>query len=183
VTRYAVFLRAVNVAGHNKVSMATLREIATSLGYTDVATYVQSGNLVAAAPAKAASDVEAAVSKALKGELGLTIDVMARSRNQLAAVIDANPFTAKAKDDPTKVHVSFLAGKPTAAARKACDPKEFDPERFEFGDRCVYLWYPDGAGRSKLAGAPWAKRLGMPGTARNWRTVVTMLDMLDQPAG
>jgi uncharacterized protein (DUF1697 family) len=179
VTGYAVFLRAVNVGGRNKVPMATLRDLAGSLGYTDVATYVQSGNLVVDAQKASASVVEAAISKALHKELGLTIDVMARSRKELAAVIAANPFKAQAKADPARVHVSFLAGKPTAANRKACDPDEFDPERFEFGERCLYLFFPDGAGRSKLGSAPWAKRLGMPGTARNWRTVTTMLDMLE----
>ena len=183
MTRYAVFLRAVNVGGHNKVPMATLRDIAEGLGYTDVATYVQSGNLVVDASAKSGAAVETAIGKALHAELGLTLDVMARNRKELAAVIEANPFRKEAKEDTKKVHVSFLAGKPTAAARKACDPTEFEPERFEFGDRCLYLWFPDGAGRSKLATAPWGKRLGMPGTARNWRTVTTMLDLLDQSAG
>lgn len=178
MTRYAVFLRAVNVGGHNKVPMASLRDMVTALGYGGVATYVQSGNLVVDAPKQTASAVETAISKALRDELGLTIDAMARSRKDLVAIIDANPFAAEAKEDPKKVHVSFLAGQPTAAARKACDPAEFDPERFEFGDRCLYLYFPDGAGRSKLGTAPWGKRLSMPGTARNWRTVTTMLDML-----
>lgn len=180
MTRYAVFLRAINVGGRNKVPMAALRDMVEALGYSDVATYLQSGNLIVDAPKRTASAVEAAISKALQDELGLTIDVMARTRKDLGAVIDANPFASQAKKDPKKVHVSFLAGRPSAAARKACDPDEFEPERFEFGDRCLYLLFPDGAGRSKLGAAPWGKRLGMPGTARNWRTVTTMLEMLDQ---
>lgn len=183
MTKYAVFLRAVNVGGHNKVPMATLRDLASELGYSDVATYVQSGNLVVDAPTRRAADVEAAIGKALHDELKLTIDVMARTRAELAAVIKANPYAKQVKDDAKKVHVSFLAGAPTAAARNACDPEEFDPERFEFGDRCIYLWFPNGAGRSKLAAAPWTRRLGMAGTARNWRTVTTMLDLLDKSAG
>jgi uncharacterized protein (DUF1697 family) len=183
VTRYAVFLRAVNVGGHNKVPMATLREIAAGLGYADAVTHLQSGNLVVDAPVRKPADVESAVSKALQEELGLTIDVMARTGKQLATVIAENPFAAEAKDDPTKVHVSFLAAAPPAAARNACDPEEFAPERFSFGDCCLYLWFPNGAGRSKLATAPWAKRLGVPGTARNWRTVTTMRDLVERPAG
>jgi uncharacterized protein (DUF1697 family) len=146
-----------------------------------VATYVQSGNLVVTASAKKPAAVEAAVGKALHRDLNVDVDVMVRSRKEIAAVIAANPF-ARIADDPKKLHVSFLAKQPTAAARKACDLEEFAPERFEFGDRCVYLWYPDGQGRSKMAAAPWAKRLGVLGTARNWRTVTTMLELLDTPA-
>jgi uncharacterized protein (DUF1697 family) len=177
VTRYAVFLRAVNVGGHNKVPMPRLRELATELGYEDVATYVQSGNLVLTATGSAAK-VERAIRDALHDDLGVDVDVMVRNRKQLAAVIAANPFEQRA-DDPKLLHVSFLAAQPAAAARAACDPEEFSPELFGFGDRCLYLWYPNGQGRSKMAAAPWNKRLGVRGTARNWRTVTTMLEMLD----
>jgi uncharacterized protein (DUF1697 family) len=181
MTRCVVLLRAVNVGGRNKLPMADLRQIATDLGYTDVATYVQSGNLVLTATPGKPAEIEQAISSAVHRALGLTIDVIVRTRTQLAAVVDANPFPDHT-DDPTKLHVSFLTGQPPAAARKACDPDEFDPERFEFGDRCVYLWHPDGVGRSKMATAPWAKRLGVKGTGRNWRTVITLLEMLDASA-
>ena len=177
MTRYAVFLRAVNVGGHNKVPMPRLRELATELGYEDVATYVQSGNLVLTATGSAAA-VERAIHDALVNDLDVDVDVMVRHRKQLAAVIAANPFERHA-DDPKLLHVSFLTAQPAAAARAGCDPEEFSPELFEFGDRCLYLWYPNGQGRSKMAAAPWNKRLGVRGTARNWRTVTTMLEMLD----
>jgi uncharacterized protein (DUF1697 family) len=158
--------------------MATLRQIATDLGYTDVATYVQSGNLVITADTSKAADIEKAITAALRRELDLDVDVIVRNRKELAAVVDANPFPDRTAD-PKKLHVSFLMAQPTAAACRACEPDEFDPERFEFGDRCVYLWHPDGLGRSKMATVPWNKRLGVKGTGRNWRTVTTLLDMLD----
>lgn len=177
MTRYAVLLRAVNLGAHNKVSMARLRELAEELGYADVATYVQSGNLVVDAPSRKATDVERAVAAALKAEYGKDIDVMVRTRPELAAVVDANPF-ADIADDDARLLVSFLAAAPAAAKVRALDPEEFAPERFEVGDRCVYLWHPDGVGRSKMASAPWQRRLGVAGTARNMRTVKTLLDML-----
>jgi len=177
VTRYAVLLRAVNVGGNNKVPMAWLREAATGAGFADVATYVQSGNLVLTASEKAPA-VGEKVAGLIKAEHGLDIDVMVRTRAELAAVIAANPFTEHV-DEPSLLHVSFLAGKPTSAAVKALDPDEFIPERFAVHGAQVYLWYPNGAGRSKLATAPWQKRLGVAGTARNWRTVLTLLDLLD----
>jgi uncharacterized protein (DUF1697 family) len=178
VTRYVALLRAVNVGGRNKVPMATLREIADDLGYTRTATYVQSGNLVLGADGVDAAEVETAVASRLKRALGLTIDVVVRSRAELAAVVAANPFEGIA-DDPARLMVSFLTGSPRAEAADL-DRGEFAPERFELGDRCVYLWYPHGAGRSKMAAAPWERRLGVRGTARNWRTLEALLELLDR---
>jgi uncharacterized protein (DUF1697 family) len=96
----------------------------------------------------------------------------------LAAVIKANPFPERAHE-PTTVHVNFLTGAPTTAASKTLDHDEFLPERFVLRDRSLYLYYPAGQGRSKMAAAPWERRLGVRGTARNWRTVTTLLDLLD----
>jgi uncharacterized protein (DUF1697 family) len=178
VTRYAALLRAVNVGGRNKVPMTTLREIADGLGYVDTATYVQSGNLVLRAERVDAAEVETALADGLQRALGLDIDVIVRSQAELAAVVAANPF-GEIADDPARLMVSFLTG--AARAESAdLDPKEFAPELFELGDRCVYLWYPSGAGRSKMAAAPWERRLGVRGTTRNWRTLEALLELLDR---
>jgi uncharacterized protein (DUF1697 family) len=181
MTRYAVLLRAVNVGGHNKVPMARLREIAADLGYTEVATYVQSGNLVVSADTDKPAQVEAAVADALRRELDVDVDVIVRGRKELAAAIAANPFSDIATDDK-RLLVSFLTAAPPADKVTALDVDQFAPERFAVGDRCLYLWHPDGVGRSKMAAAPWDRRLGVRGTGRNWRTVTTLLDMLDAPA-
>ena len=176
MTRYAVLLRAVNVGGHNKVPMARLREISERLGYSDVATYVQSGNLVVTASPKAAA-VEQAVAKALRAELDVDVDVIARTLPELQAVMTANPFPHGVQE-PTKLHVSFLTGAPTAPGVADLDGEKFGRERFALGDRCLYLWYADGAGRSKMGAAPWERWLGVRGTARNWLTLQTLVEML-----
>ena len=178
MTRYAVLLRGVNVGGHNKVPMGRLRELAVEAGYADVSTYVQSGNLVLTAETAEPAEVERAIAEALQRDLGLAIEVMTRSRDELAAVIGANPFQDYV-DEPTSVHVRFLSDHPAAAKATALDREEFVPERFELGDRCLYFYYPGGSGRSKMAAAPWDRRLGVRGTSRNWRTVTTLLDLLD----
>jgi uncharacterized protein (DUF1697 family) len=177
VPQFAVLLRAVNVGGRNKVPMARLRELAEGLGYTDVSTYLQSGNLVVTAKAKKPAAVEAAVAGAIRDDLGVDIAVLARSRKELASVVAANPFDDKTAD-PKRLHVNFLTAQPKPAMLKALDRSEFDPELFEFGDRCIYQWFPDGVGRSKMATAPWDRRLGVQGTGRNWRTVMAMLELL-----
>jgi uncharacterized protein (DUF1697 family) len=176
MTRFGVFLRAVNLGSHNKVAMPVLRELAEGIGYSDVATYLQSGNLVVTAGTRKPAEVEAAVHDALHRTLGLDIDVLARTGKELTGIVEGNPFGDIA-DDHRQVHVMLLHREPTAAARKALDPGEFDPERFEVGSRCLYFYYPGGYGRSRMATAPWAKRLGVPGTDRNWRTMVAMHEL------
>jgi uncharacterized protein (DUF1697 family) len=177
MSKYAVFLRAVNVGGHNKVPMPKLREALTDAGYTDVETYVQSGNVVIDAGRTSAAKVESQVREVLRKEFDVDTDVMVRTHAGLAAVVKKNPFADKV-DDTKAVHVNFLAKAAPAAAKKAFAPDAFDPERFEFGDHCIYFYYPNGQGRSKMAAAPWGKKVGVAGTSRNWRTVLAMLDLL-----
>jgi len=177
VTRYAVLLRAVNVGGRNKVPMASLRGIADECGYTDVGTYLQSGNLLLSARESPAA-VGKAVADALRDELGVSVEVIVRSLEELTAVMAANPFP-DAVAEPAKLHVSFLTGPPTQAAAEL-DRAQFGRDRFALGDRCLYLVYADGAGRSAMASAPWERWLGVRGTARNWRTVDALVGLLAQ---
>jgi uncharacterized protein (DUF1697 family) len=167
----------VNVGGNNRVPMPWLRDAATDAGYDDVATYLQSGNLVLTS-SKSAAAVANDINALIRNGCGCDVDVMVRSRGQLADVINGNPFPEHA-GEPKLLHVVFLSAKPSAAKVKALDVDEFVPERFKVRKTEIYTWHPNGFGRSKLATVPWAKRLGVSGTDRNWRTVTTLLEMLD----
>jgi uncharacterized protein (DUF1697 family) len=178
VTAYAVLLRAVNLPSHQKVPMARLRQLGSDLGYDDVATYLQSGNLVLSS-GRSALQVERDVRGALSAELGIDTAVMVRSRDDLRDIVDADVLGYLATD-PAKRLVMFLAKQPTGAAVTALDPDEFGDERFEVRGREVTMWCPNGIGRSKLATAKWDRMLGVTGTARNWRTVTALLAQLDE---
>lgn len=162
--------------------MTWLREAAEADGFTEVATYLQSGNLVVSADAKDAAEVSMRVAALIMRDRGLDVVVTTRSRADIARVVKRNPMPEHV-DDPAKLHVSFLTGKPDAKAVADVDSEAFAPERFVVDDREIYLWFPNGAGRSKLATFPWQKRIGVAGTARNWRTVLAVLDLLDSTAG
>jgi uncharacterized protein (DUF1697 family) len=182
VTRFVSWLHAVNLGSHNKVPMAWLREAAEADGFTDVATYLQSGNLVVSANIKDPAEVSKRVGALIKRERGLDVVVTTRSRADIAAVVKRNPMPEHV-GDPAKLHVTFLSGKPDAKAVAGLDSEAFAPERFVITGSEIYLWLPNGAGRSKLATVPWQKRIGVAGTARNWRTVLAVLDLLDSAAG
>jgi uncharacterized protein (DUF1697 family) len=169
---YAVLLRGVNVGGSRKVAMPDLRRVLESLGHTDVATYLQSGNAIVTTDESDPGSLERRIEKALQTELGVDTHVLVRTHDELSAVIEANPFPGPVAE-PKFQHVVFLASEPTAEARKKIDPGAFAPDEVRFGDRSIYVRYANGQGRSKLTPSVW-ERLKVAATARNWNTVLEL---------
>ncbi len=177
--RYVGLLRAVNLGARRKVPMAELRDLmADELGFEDISTLVQSGNVVFTAPRTSAAALGRRIGDALEARYGFEVPTMIRTGPQLAKVIEANPFPDLAQD-PTKVHVAFADGPTRASLLADVDKEPFAPEDFAVGAAEVYLAYPDGAGRSKMK-VPFEKRLGVRLTARNWNTVVKLAGLLSQ---
>jgi uncharacterized protein (DUF1697 family) len=169
VPTIVALLRAVNVGGR-KVSMAELRELFESLGYADVHTYIQSGNLLFSAPR---SPKPAVLESAIQGRFGLAVDVMLRSGAELQRVVEGNPFPDA---DRSRLHVGFMGTKPTAAALASLDRDAFLPEQSAVAGREVYLHLPDGMARTKLP-AYVLRQLKVPATMRNWNTVTKLAEL------
>lgn len=174
--RWVALLRGINVGGGKKVPMARLRELLTGLGHENVATYVQSGNAVFDAAERDAERVAREIERAIEDEFGFDVRISMRTREQLAAVVAANPFP-EAAGAPKTLHVLFLSDELAPDALDAVDAAAFEPERFALRGDELYLWLPDGIGRSKLAQTMTERRLGVSVTARNWRTVEALLEM------
>jgi uncharacterized protein (DUF1697 family) len=169
VTRLIALLRAVNVGGRSKVPMADLRALATSLGYTDPATYVQSGNLLITtrtAPARVERDLAAVIER----ELGVTTTVMVRTAAEMAAIAAADPYT----DEPDLTRRSTVFFTAAPAAPDAIAPDRFAPERFTLVGRELYLHLPDGMGRARFSMPVVERAYGVQGTARNARSVAEL---------
>jgi uncharacterized protein (DUF1697 family) len=171
VPRYLALLRAVNVGGKNSVPMPALREAVEGLGYTDVSTYIQSGNVLFSAPRAVKPHVlEAEITQ----RFGLEITVMLRTAREVAKVLGSNPFAGEPTD---KLHIGFMADKPPATIVRAIDTSGFAPELFTVVGREYWLFLPNGMGRTKLA--PFVtRRLGVPATVRTLKTVTKLADLL-----
>ena len=180
VTRYVALLRGVNVGGHNKVPMAGLRSALEALGHHDVATYVQSGNAVFTAEPTDSAALGAGIAGRLTAEFGLAVDVQVRTAAELARVIASNPLGA-ALAEPAKLHAVFLSDQPDPGCFASLDRSLFPSEELALGERVLYVWYHDGAGRSKLTADLLDRRLRVRTTARNWRTVTALADLLGPP--
>ena len=182
MAQFVLLLRGVNVGGKSMLSMAKLRDVLGGAGYEDVATYVQSGNVLVAAADTKADAVARAVEKLLAAEFGRDVAVVARSGPAFRKVVAANPYADQLADGApgTSVHVAFLRTKPSAAGLAAIDAERFAPEAFQAVGKEVYLYLPNGIGRSKLAVELSERRLGSPATVRNWNTVTKLAAMLDE---
>lgn len=162
-------LRAVNVGGR-KVTAAGMRSVAEGLGYEQVASYVNSGNLVLVTSAAPAA-VEADLSAALSADVGFDVPVVARTLAQWDAVIEALPFPDEARDDPSHLVVYAWDG---AVGDTSFDPSPYGNERVVWRGHEAYASYPDGIGRSRLTLPVLSKACGRAGTARNWNTVLAL---------
>ncbi|MGI5480051.1 DUF1697 domain-containing protein [Streptomyces lavendofoliae] len=178
-TRYAALLRGINVGGHKKVPMARLRTLLTELGHGDVTTYLQSGNAAFTSASGAGEDVLAAeLEKAIERHFGFRVDCLVRGGPYLRAVADACPFPA-AGLEARQLHVTYFSEPVTPDRFAGLDPAAFLPEEFRLGERALYLYAPEGLGRSKLAEALARPALtkGVIATTRNWNTVVKLVEM------
>ena len=169
-------LRAVNVGGR-KVAMADLRQVAEDLGYDDVRTYIQSGNLLVTTTTGAAA-VAKALEQGIADRCGVDTDVIVRTRAQLAKVVDASPYLARGAD-PKHLHVVFCARRATVPLP---DVAPYAPEEVIAVGSELHLFLPDGVGRSKLAVDLARKGKANVGTMRNWNTVTRLLAMADGAA-
>ena len=167
-------LRSVNVGGRNRLAMIDLRELVSSLGFGDVSTYVQSGNVIFSGTGSGPA-VARTIGSRMAVDLGLDVAVLVRTAPQLRAVLSGNPFS-DTEIDPRTIHVTFLADRPEpgkVGALEALAGQSGD-DRFEISDRHVYLHCPGGYGNTKLNNTYLERRLDVTATTRNWRTV-TML--------
>lgn len=176
VAKRVVFIRAVNVGGA-KLPMAELRQLATDLGATDVATYIASGNLLCTPPGKPA-DFDRALEKAIEDRYGYFRDVISRTPAQLQKALDSHPFDIV---EDRFSYVYFLTAKPSDKATEDFHAMNFGGDQFEVIGDDLHIRYCDGAGRSDLDAKTIAKALGVQGTGRNLNTVRKLIQLSAGP--
>jgi len=176
--RQIALLRGINLGSTRRVRMAELRALVEDLGYEDVRTLLQSGNVVFSSDDEPAA-VAGMLEKEIAARLGVETDVMVRTRDELADVIERNPLAGVA-DNPKRYQVSFLSAQPDPERTRALAEVDVAPERFVVSGREVYAWHPDGLQRSRLVRLLGDKDLGVTATARNWNTVTKLLELADE---
>jgi uncharacterized protein (DUF1697 family) len=173
--RQVALLRGINLGPRNRVAMPALRDALGAAGFDDVKTYVQSGNVVLWSDA-APPELERELEQLIAERFGFEVEVVARTGQELAEVVERNPLVEVAVE-PKRYQVTFLA-EPLAPDRlEQLATLAAGSERFAAHDRELYAWHPDGVARSKLWAKLGSKGLGVKATSRNWATVTTLLAM------
>ena len=170
-------LRGINLGSRRRVGMADLRELLAGHGHEDVRTHLQSGNVVLSSPLTG-TRLEQTLERQLADGLGFDVEVLVRSRKQLADVVARDPL-GKVAENPSRYLVTFLRSKPPAKVVRELATEDVAPEQLVIDGREVYAWHPEGVQRSKV-NTLLARRLEVTATARNWNTVARLLELASE---
>jgi uncharacterized protein (DUF1697 family) len=177
VARWVALLRGVNVGG-KVAKMEAVRASFEGLGFKNVSTYVQSGNVLFEAPSGTEAALAKKIAPRLQKDVGFPIAVLVRSAAELARVAAHNPFLKEKGIDVSKLHVTFLHGDPPAAGLQKMAALDAGSDRFVARGTTIYLHCPDGYGSSKLVNNAFERALKVGATTRNWKTVTTLAGLL-----
>jgi uncharacterized protein (DUF1697 family) len=172
---HLALLRGINVGGKNCLAMRDLAGIFAKAGGTDVRTYIQSGNVLFRSTRAIAESLPARVTEQIAKRFGFRIPVVLRTAEQLAAAVRDNPLPGIPQE---MLHLYFLACQPDPSRVAQLDPERSKPDTFVLRGREIYLHLPNGIGRTKLTNAYFDSKLGTVSTARNWRTVLKLLELM-----
>ncbi|MFV2060760.1 MAG: DUF1697 domain-containing protein [Gammaproteobacteria bacterium] len=176
--KYISLLRGVNVSGKNKIKMPELKFLYESLDLKNVETYIQSGNVIFETKDKSISNIKSLIENTIKNKFKFKVPVEIRTKLDLKNIIKNNPFgTIDLENEGTKVLVTFLATKPNKD--KITDLNKYVklPEKLNIKGKEVYLYCPNGYGKSKLSNTFIEKKLEVAATTRNWKSVVKLYEL------
>jgi len=176
-------LRGVNLLSHNRIKMDALRALYESIGLRDAETYVVSGNVVFRTKARNLTALARRIENVIERSFGFRPRVILRTPAELRDVVARNPFAKRSGIEPSKLLVTFLESHPAAEALEQVLKIKPDPEEMHIRGREVYIYFPDGMGRSKLSWVTVEKKLKTSGTGRNWNSVTRLLEIAERLEG
>jgi uncharacterized protein (DUF1697 family) len=173
-------LRGVNIGGHHRIKMDALRALYESLKLEDPRTYVQSGNIIFRTKQKNSAALAKKIQNGIEREFGFRPEVILRSPDELRKAIAASPFVGRASLEPSKILVTFLTAEPGSDASATLLSLKAHPEELHLKGRELFIYFPDGVGKTKLPWSSVEKLLKTTGTARNWNSATKMLAMAEE---
>jgi uncharacterized protein (DUF1697 family) len=173
-------LRGINVSGTKKVSMQELKSLYEGLNLENVRTYIQSGNVVFTSSHPDPVYLTELINKALYTKYAFDAPVFISTATELEAALTQNPFLQRKSIEKDKLHIIFLQHMPSLQDVEKCKALTFEPDEFMIDDKIIYLYCPNGYGRTKLTNTFFERKLQIMATTRNWRTVNELLKMANE---
>ena len=175
MTTYISILRGINVSGQKLIKMDALRKCYENLGFCNVTTYVQSGNVVFSDNKAKPDELAQTITRQIEKDFGFNVPIIVLTIDNLKQIIDSNPFFKDSDKDNAFLHVTFLSSKPQKADFNSIEEKKLSGEEISFSDNAVYMYCPNGYGKTKLTNSFLEKKLKVGATTRNWRTTNELL--------
>ena len=177
MTTYISILRGINVSGQKLIKMDALRKMYKKLGFHNATTYLQSGNVIFRSNDSELHEMERKIAHQIEKEFGFEVPVIVLSIEKLKYIIDNNHFLKDINKDIAFLHVTFLSSKPDYYDSKVIEGKKQEGEDVFFTDDAVYLYCPNGYGRTKLTNNYLETKLKTGATTRNWKTMIELFKM------
>jgi len=174
---YISMLRGINVGGHKRVKMDQLRRSFEALGFEQVQTYIQSGNVVFKAEKSSPAALSKKIEERILKDFGFPVSVMSRAADEMSKMIAGNPFLKRRGIDPARLHVMFLSKPPEPAALKKLNEVTVEPDQCYCSAKEIYFYLPNGVSKSVLWNSPVDRILAVVTTTRNWNTVSNLHQM------
>jgi uncharacterized protein (DUF1697 family) len=173
---YISFLRGVNMTGHNSVKMADLTLLFKDMGYADALTYIQSGNVIFNhADETAVPEIALKIEKAILDRFNYNVPVMIRTVEEIRTLLSVNPFIGIENFEASKMAVIFLYKKATEDQIQKVADIDYPPDKFKIIGSEIFIYCPNGFGKTRFYTNFFEKKMGVIGTARNWKTITTVL--------
>lgn len=178
MTTYISILRGINVSGQKKIIMTELADLYNNLGFSDIITYIQSGNVIFKYKNNATNkSLSQLIEKAIVKKYSFEVPVLVRSIDEFEAIINLNPFITQTNIDFEKLHVTFLEVVPNADKIEKLKLLDFSPDKFTILNNEIYIYCPVSYGSTKLSNNFFESKLKIKATTRNWRTINKLLEL------
>ncbi len=174
---YICLLRGINVSGQKKIKMLELKSAFESMGFTDVSTYIQSGNVIFNSAEDSPEKLEQAIKKMLHDQFGFDIEVIVLTHAALAAAVKNNPYVIDPEKEEKKLYVAYLKELPEQAQLDHLASYDYFPEVYHIDNKVLYFYAANGAGRAKMNTNFFESKLKVKATMRNWRTSNKLVEL------
>jgi uncharacterized protein (DUF1697 family) len=180
MTTYISILRGINVSGHRMIKMDVLRQLFTDLGFQNIQTYIQSGNIVFQIKKADQQKLEKKIAKAIAEKFAFDVPVIVKEFDELKKIILDNPFLTDKTKDISHFHVTFLADKPDQVNFNKIKEGQYQADEFHLIDKAVYLYCPNSYSNSKLTNSFLESKLKITATTRNWKTTNELINIAEK---
>jgi uncharacterized protein (DUF1697 family) len=177
MTKYIVLLRGINVSGKNIIKMAELKILLENIGFENITTYIQSGNIVLDSVIEEKSKIEEIIQSSIKNSFKLDVPLKAINFDELKQITEQNPFINLSDIDFSKLHYTILSNEPSSDLINKLVLNSYEPDNFKIIKNVIYLYCPNGYGNTKLSNTFFEKKLKVNATTRNFNTISKLIEI------